>query len=86
MLKTVNLYDAKTHLSRLVEEAAAGAEIIIAKAGKPMARLVPVEAKKKRREPGFWKGKVWMADDGIEPLPEDMWNVLKDNPDEPPYR
>lgn len=86
MLKTVNLYDAKTHLSRLVEEAAAGAEIIIAKAGKPMARLGPVREKNRRSPPGFWKGKVWMADDGIEPLPEDMWNVLKDNPDEPPYR
>jgi prevent-host-death family protein len=70
-LRTINLYEAKTQLSSLVEEAAAGAEIIIAKAGKPRARLVPVRAKTPRR-PGSAKGKVWIAADFDAPLPESM--------------
>lgn len=64
----VNLYDAKTHLSRLVDRAARGEEIIIAKAGKPVARLVPLRPAG-RRKPGVWKGRIWVADDFEEPLP-----------------
>jgi prevent-host-death family protein len=56
--KTVHLYTAKTHLSRLVEEAAAGSEIIIAKAGKARARLVPLETTKTPRRPGGWEGRI----------------------------
>ncbi len=61
----VNTHEAKTHLSRLIERAAAGEEIILAKAGKPMAKLVPYEAPKEPRRPGMGKmaGKIWMADD-----------------------
>jgi prevent-host-death family protein len=59
----VNLYEAKTQLSQLVEQAAAGEEIIIAKAGKPTARLVSLTAAKHPRTPGGWEGKVWLADD-----------------------
>jgi prevent-host-death family protein len=59
----VNIHEAKTHLSRLVERAAAGEEIVIAKAGKPRAKLVPVEEAPPKRELGFWKGKIWLADD-----------------------
>lgn len=69
-VRTVNLYEAKTQLSSLVEEAAAGAEIIIAKAGKPRARLVPVRPSIRR--PGRAKSKVWMAADFDAPLPEAM--------------
>jgi prevent-host-death family protein len=65
----VNLYEAKTHLSTLVEEAAAGAEIIIAKAGRPMAKLVPL-GPSTRRQPGSAKGKIWIAADFDAPLPE----------------
>jgi prevent-host-death family protein len=68
MTKPVNLYDAKTQLSRLVDRAADGEEIIIAKSGKPRARLVPL-AKKVRRRPGIWKGKIWVAKDFDAPLP-----------------
>lgn len=68
MPETLNLYEAKTHLSRLVDRAAGGEEIIIAKNGKPLARLVPLEVKKPR-EPGGWKGKIWVADDFDDPLP-----------------
>jgi len=67
-IRTINLYDAKTQLSSLVEEAAAGAEIIIAKAGKPRARLVPM--RQAVRRPGRAAGKVWMAADFEAPLPE----------------
>jgi prevent-host-death family protein len=68
-IRTLNLYDAKTQLSSLVEEAAAGAEIIISKAGKPRARLVPVRPAA-ARQPGRAKGRVWIAADFDAPLPE----------------
>ncbi len=71
VMKTVNLYDAKTHLSRLVEQAAAGEEIVIAKGGRPRARLVPFHSHDRPRRPGIWKGQVWIADDFDEPLPVD---------------
>lgn len=58
-----NTHEAKTHLSRLLDRAAAGEEIVIGKAGKPVAKLVPYVEKKKPRKPGAWKGKVWLAPD-----------------------
>jgi prevent-host-death family protein len=70
--KTVNLYTAKTHLSKLVEEAAAGSEIIIAKAGKARARLVPLETTKTPRRPGGWEGRIWIADDFDDELPPNV--------------
>jgi prevent-host-death family protein len=71
-MKTVNLHAAKTHLSRLVDEAVAGQEIVIAKAGKPMVRLVPVAAKRRRTGFGSLKGKIWISDDFDAPLPDDI--------------
>ncbi len=65
-----NLYEAKTNLSRLVDRAAAGEEIIIAKSGKPMARLIALRLRKKR-VPGGWKGKVWEAPNCWDPLSEE---------------
>jgi prevent-host-death family protein len=62
-MKTINIQSAKTHLSRLVEEAVAGTEIILAKAGKPLVRLTPVQPDVSPRKPGAWKGKVRMAKD-----------------------
>jgi prevent-host-death family protein len=59
----VNIHEAKTHLSRLVERAAAGDEIIIAKAGRPVARLVKYTERRKPRRPGALKGRLWVADD-----------------------
>ena len=67
----LNLYDAKTQLSALVEEASAGAEIIIAKAGKPMAKLVAFR-EVARRKPGRAKGQVWISDDFDAPLPANL--------------
>ena len=67
----VNLYEAKTRLSALVDQAAAGAEIIIAKAGKPLAKLVPLGSSH-RRKPGSAKGKIWIGADFDAPLPEPL--------------
>jgi len=62
-MRTVNIHAAKTHLSRLVEAAAAGEEIIIAKAGRPIARLVPLESQPRRRKLGILDGKIDVPDD-----------------------
>ena len=59
----VNTHEAKTHLSRLIERAAQGEEIIIGKAGKPLAKLVPYRAEREPRTPGAWRGRVRLADD-----------------------
>ncbi len=61
-MRTVNIHAAKTHLSRLVEEAAAGEEIVIAKAGKPVARLCPLAEPKPKRELGRLRGKIVVPD------------------------
>jgi prevent-host-death family protein len=64
MSEQVNIHEAKTHFSRLVERAAAGEEIVIAKAGEPRARLVPLERPSgRRRGYGSMRGKIWLADD-----------------------
>jgi prevent-host-death family protein len=68
-MRQVNLHEAKTHLSRLVEEAAAGEEIIIAKAGKPIAMLTPLKITPGHRQLGSMRGKISLADDFDEPLP-----------------
>jgi len=65
----VNIHEAKTHLSRLVERVEAGEEITIARAGRPVARLVPVQQRRPRR-PGLWKGRVVISPDFDDPLPE----------------
>ena len=67
-----NLYEAKTNLSQLVDRAAAGEEIIIAKNGVPLARLVPLEQRTAPREPGGWEGRVTVSDDFDAPLPDDI--------------
>jgi prevent-host-death family protein len=69
-MSVVNVHEAKTHLSRLLERVAAGEEIVIAKAGRPVARLVPYDEALEPRQPGGWEGRVWMADDFDELPPE----------------
>ena len=61
MVRQVNIHEAKTHLSRLVDQAAKGQEFIIAKAGKPMVRVVPIEAPPAKRRLGMMVGKGTMA-------------------------
>jgi len=68
-MSTVKIHEAKTHLSRLLEAVAAGEEIIIAKAGKPIAKLVPIE--KPKRKPGALKRTFIIDDAFFEPLPDD---------------
>src|SRR3989304_9449021 len=79
----VSLYDAKTHLSELVEEAARGREIIIAKSGKPKARLVPLAPKDTRhlRVPGKGKGKGGVAPDFDPPLPPEILRLFGEEPE-----
>ena len=66
---TLNLYEAKTQLSSLVDKAAAGEEIIIAKNGTPMAKLVAVRSRPLRK-PGKLKGKIWISKDFDAPMPD----------------
>lgn len=68
MATTVNIHEAKTHLSRLIERVRAGDEIVIAKSGTPWAKLVPITDRATRRQPGIVKGEV--GDEFFEPLPE----------------
>jgi prevent-host-death family protein len=64
MAETVNIHEAKTHFSKLLRRVSEGEEIVIARAGKPVARLAPIApAKSKKRVPGIDKGKIWMAKD-----------------------
>ena len=72
MSHPINLYDAKTQLSQLVERAAAGEEIVIAKAGRPMARLVPLKASTRARVPGMLKGKITVGADFDAALPAEL--------------
>lgn len=76
-MDTVNLYEAKTNLSRLVERAAAGEEIVIAKAGRPLARLVPLARRTEPRPLGLLKGQVWVGPDFDDPLPEEIMRAFR---------
>ena len=71
-MRTVNIHAAKTQLSRLVEAAAAGEEIIIAKAGKPVARLGPLVASQRQRRLGILAGKLSVPEDFDAPLPDEV--------------
>ena len=71
MPKVVNLHEAKSTLSQLVREVEAGREIVLARGGKPVARLIPIRAVRKRQL-GRWKGKVRMSRDFGAPLPLDV--------------
>lgn len=72
-----NLYEAKTSLSKLVERAASGEEIIIAKAGRPLARLTAFRRQGAPRVPGGWENQVWIGPDFDEPLPEELADAFE---------
>jgi prevent-host-death family protein len=67
MAELVNIYEAKTHLSKLLERVEAGEEIVIARNGRPIARLVPEQRRREPRVPGSLAGQIWMSDDFDEP-------------------
>ena len=72
-MPTVNIYEAKTHFSKLVDTAASGEDVIIARNGKPVARLTTIEQPQKPRyRLGLLEGKGWIADDFDDPLPDDI--------------
>jgi prevent-host-death family protein len=82
-VQTVNIYEAKTQLSKLVDLAAAGQEIIIARNGKPVARLTTIEQpKKKPIVYGLLEGKGWIADDFDDPLPEEIQKYFEGRGDD----
>jgi prevent-host-death family protein len=70
-MKTFTIHEAKTNLSRLIEKACRGEEIIIARGPEPVVRLVPIGAKKGRRKLGILKGKLVVGPEFFEPLPDD---------------
>ena len=71
-MKTINIHAAKTHFSSLLAEVESGEEIIIAKAGKPVARLVPLQKNDFRRSFGALKGRIHMKDNFDDPLPPEI--------------
>lgn len=71
-MEIVNTHDAKTHLSKLLDRVAKGEEFIIARAGKPLARLVGYHAEDRDRTGGQWKGLVRVAEDFDGPLPDEI--------------
>ena len=75
-MRSVSINEARTHLSRLVDEAARGEEIVIAKAGKPVARLVPLESLAPRRL-GSLRGRIRIPGDFDAPLPEDALRMFE---------
>jgi len=72
----INIYAAKTQLSRLIERALAGEEIVIARAGKPLVRLVPVGSPSATRRPGAWHGKVDIHQD-FDELPDEIARAFR---------
>jgi len=71
-MSVVNIHAAKTQLSKLLDAAVAGEEIIIARAGKPVAKLVPIDAVPPTRRLGTLDGKIHVPDDFDDPLPDDV--------------
>jgi antitoxin (DNA-binding transcriptional repressor) of toxin-antitoxin stability system len=74
-MPTVKIHHAKTHLSRLIQKACEGEEIIIARGDQPLVRLQPLREKKGQRKPGSMKGKLKIGPEFFEPLPEDELRV-----------
>ena len=74
---SVNIHEAKTHLSRLLKRVAAGEEILISKAGKPMAKLTPLSKPQANRVPGLDKGMVQIPEDFDAPLPDDVLELFE---------
>lgn len=85
-MASVNIYDAKTQFSKLVKRVRAGEEIVIADAGKPVAKLVPFEEPKKPRVLGAYRGKIWMADDCFSAFTPEEIEEIVNNPIDPTER
>jgi prevent-host-death family protein len=73
----VNVHEAKTHFSRLLDRVAKGEEIVIAKAGRPVAKLIPIRPSKPRRTPGLARGQIDIGPDFDDPLPWDIQHAFE---------
>jgi prevent-host-death family protein len=82
-MQTVNIHDAKTNFSKLVDQAAAGEEIIIAKAGTPMARLVPLQKEKRKIQFGVLKDEIKVKDGFYDPMSEEEIALFEGSADAP---
>lgn len=78
-MRIANITEAKAQLSRLVDAALRGEEIVIARAGRPLVRLTAVEADERPRDlsKGYWKGRVRIADDFDAPLPDEVLSTFE---------
>jgi prevent-host-death family protein len=74
-----NVAEAKARFSELIDEAAKGKTIVIAKSGTPVAKIVPLEAERKKIKFGLMKGQIWIANDFDDPLPDDLLAALTDS-------
>lgn len=82
MTTMVNVHEAKTRFSKLLSRVAMGEEIIIAKAGKPVARLIPFAQELPKRTPGSAQGKIWIAPDFDAPLPDEILDAFEGRDEE----
>lgn len=82
MTVEVNIHEAKTHLSKLLQRVMCGEEVVIANAGTPVAKLVRIEAPLEPRVPGRDAGLIWMADDFDDPLPPEIQKYFEGEGDE----
>ncbi|MFQ5641671.1 MAG: type II toxin-antitoxin system Phd/YefM family antitoxin [bacterium] len=76
-MRSINIHEAKTQLSRIAEDVAAGEEIIVAKAGKPKMKLVPIDSRKKKIKFGALKGKIHICEDFDAPLPQEILDAFE---------
>lgn len=79
-MERVNVYEAKTHLSRLLDRAAAGNEVVITRHGRPVALLGPIREKRKPRKLGVLRGKVRVRSDFDAPLPDEVLDAFEGEP------
>ena len=79
-MSKINIHDAKTNLSRLIEKAAKGDEVIISRAGEPVARLVPIKTAAARRRKGLLKNKIKIRPGFYKPLPEETIAAFEGKP------
>ncbi|MEA2637105.1 MAG: hypothetical protein QOE18_162 [Chloroflexota bacterium] len=75
-MEIINVHAAKTHLSQLLARVETGEEVVIGRAGHPVARLIPFRAVGARRRFGGWRGRAWISDDFDAPLPEPIGNAF----------
>lgn len=83
-MQTVNIFEAKTQLSKLIQMAENGEDVVIARAGKPVVRLTKLEPEKRPIRYGLMKGKIHVADDFDAPLPDDVLAEFENGPIFPP--